>query len=110
MNSRLCLTAILAPALLGGCMTPSGDIDSPDPAFGEAVKYSMAVQVIDPEPVYDPEGAQPGDNGEVAAEAVERYRKGENLEQHKRESRIGISGSDSGAGAGAGAGVGSGPQ
>ena len=74
-----------APLLLAGCMTPSGDIDSPDPAFGEAVKYDMAIQVIDPDPVYDADGAQPGDNGEVAQKAVERYRKGENLDQHKSE-------------------------
>ena len=85
MSSRLRLLALLPLTMAGGCMTPSGDIASPDPAFGEAVKYDMAIQVIDPDPVYPEEGAQPGDNGDVAVKAVERYRKGENLDQHKSE-------------------------
>jgi hypothetical protein len=83
-------------------MTPTGDIASPDPAFGEAVKYDMAIQVIDPDPVYDEDGAQPGDNGEVAAKAVERYRTGENVERHKSDSSMGSSGSAGGAAAGGG--------
>ncbi|HEX6218416.1 MAG TPA: hypothetical protein VFZ35_04000 [Sphingomicrobium sp.] len=71
MNFRLFAPA--AVLLLGACDTvyPNGSID---PGFGEAVKYSTAVQVIDPDPVYTAEGAQPGDNGEKGAEAVKRYR------------------------------------
>ena len=46
------------------------------PQFGEAVKYDMAIQVIDPDPVYPPEAAQPGTNGDAARAAAERYRKG----------------------------------
>ena len=45
-----------------------------DPAFGEAVKYDMAIQTIDPDPVYGPEDAKPGDHGEKGAAAVKRYR------------------------------------
>ena len=47
---------------------------SPDPAFGETVKYNTALQVIDPDPVYPEDAAQPGDSGEKGAAAVERYR------------------------------------
>ena len=38
------------------------------------MKYNAAVQIIDPDPVYDANGAQPGDNGEKGAAAVKRYR------------------------------------
>lgn len=74
MNFRLVAPA--AVLLLGACDTvyPNGSID---PGFGEAVKYSTAVQVIDPDPVYTAEGAQPGDNGEKGAEATKRYRRGQ---------------------------------
>ena len=74
MNSRL-----LAPAavlLLGACDTVYPASQSIDPGFGEAVKYSTAIQVIDPDPVYTAEGARPGDNGELGAEASKRHRTG----------------------------------
>ena len=48
-----------------------------DPGFGEALRYDMAIQTIDPEPVYPEDGAKPGDHGEKAAKATERYRKGQ---------------------------------
>ena len=67
-----------ATLLLAGCATQNGDLaKSAAPSFGEAHRYNMAVQTIDPDPVYDDSGAQPGDNGERAADAVERYRTGE---------------------------------
>jgi hypothetical protein len=47
-----------------------------DPGFGEALRYDMAIQTVDPDPVYPQGGAQPGDHGEKAAKATERYRKG----------------------------------
>lgn len=74
MNFRL-----LAPAavlLLGACDTVYPASQSIDPGFGEAVKYSTAIQVIDPDPVYTAEGARPGDNGELGAEASKRHRTG----------------------------------
>lgn len=107
MNFKLHLAAAASLLILSACAaTPYNHIDTPDPAFGEAVKYDMAIQVINPDPVYDDQGAQPGDNGEVAQKAVERYRKGENLEQHKSEA-ITNSGSSNGN---SGSGSGSGPQ
>ena len=48
-----------------------------DPGLGEAVKYDMAIQTVNPDPVYPEDGAQPGDNGEKGATAVKNYRKGE---------------------------------
>jgi hypothetical protein len=74
MSSRLFAPAALL--LLGACDTvyPNGSID---PGFGEAVKYSTAVQVIDPDPVYTAEDSRPGDNGEKAAGASKRYRSGQ---------------------------------
>jgi hypothetical protein len=49
---------------------------SVDHGLGEAVKYDMAMQTIDPDPVYPPGGAQPGDNAEVGVGAVRRYLQG----------------------------------
>lgn len=48
-----------------------------DPGFGEAYRYDMAIQTVDPDPVYPEAGAKPGENGEKAAKATERYRKGQ---------------------------------
>jgi hypothetical protein len=45
-----------------------------DPGFGDSVKYAAAAQTIDPDPVYAPDGAQPGDSGDKGAHAVKRYR------------------------------------
>ena len=67
-----------------------------DAGFGEAYRYDMAIQTINPDPVYPEDGAKPGDNGEKAAEATERYRKG----QTKPTQRETISGGSSGGGSG----------
>ena len=64
------LRLLAAPALLvaiSAC-TPV------DRGFGEALKYDMAIQTIDPEPVYAEDGAKPGDDGAKAAAATKRYR------------------------------------
>ena len=47
-----------------------------DPGLGEAVRYNMAIQTVNPDPVYPEGGAQPGDNGEKGAKAVKAYRSG----------------------------------
>ena len=47
-----------------------------DPGMGEAVKYNQAIQTVNPDPVYPPSAARPGDSGTTAAAAAERYRKG----------------------------------
>ncbi len=75
MSFRL-LLAPLALALLAGCNTVDPVSQSVDPGFGEAVKYNAFAQTIDPDPVYGPEGMQPGEHGEKASEAMKRYRTG----------------------------------
>lgn len=72
------LAAASAGAMaLAGCNTVNSHIGDTDPFMGEAVKYNAAVQTIDPAPVYPPDGAQAGDNGDVGARAVKRYRNGQ---------------------------------
>lgn len=68
--------ALVVPAslILAGCLNEP--IAQRDPAFGEAVKYDTAIQTVNPDPVYPPGAAQPGDNGDVGAQAVQRYRRG----------------------------------
>ena len=74
MFSRL---KLLVPAvlLIGGCAVDPVT-QSYDSGFGEAQKYDMAIQTIDPDPVYPPGGAQPGDNAEVGVGAMRRYLQG----------------------------------
>lgn len=74
MSSRL-LALAAGCALLGACTTaPLPQAGSLDAGLGEATKYNAAVQIIDPDPTYPAGGAQPGDNGEKAANASRRYR------------------------------------
>jgi hypothetical protein len=69
MSSKLGLT------LIAGMLAWASSACAPvDPGFGETVKYAAAAQTIDPDPVYAPDGAQPGDNGDKGAHAVKRYR------------------------------------
>lgn len=69
MSSKLGL-ALIAGTLVLGCSACA----PVDPGFGETVKYAAAAQTIDPDPVYAPDGAQPGDSGDKGAHAVKRYR------------------------------------
>ena len=107
MSCKVRLLVLLPLLAAAACNTAYQDIGSADPAFGEAVKYDMAVQVVDPDPVYPEDGAQPGDNGAKAAAAVRRYRTDETLQRHNREARqqsvLSTTGGSSGGG-------GSGPQ
>jgi hypothetical protein len=66
----------------------------------------MAIQTIDPDPVYAPDGAQPGDNGDKGAQAVKRYRTGDVMALEE----MGTTGGGSGGGGGGSSGGGSGPQ
>ena len=80
MSSRLLAAAALLA--LAGCqntlyvrpaLPQAGSLDA---GVGETTKYNAAVQVINPDPVYTVDGAQPGDNGAKAAAATKRYRTG----------------------------------
>lgn len=70
MRSRL-LILVPAGALLA--MTGCAPVD---PGFSEAVRYDMAIQTIDPDPVYSEDSLKPGYHGEKAQKATDRYRKG----------------------------------
>ena len=65
----LCLSA-LALIALAGCAPVN-------PYYGEAVRYNAAIHTIDPDPQYPADARQPGDHGEKAQKATERYRKGQ---------------------------------
>lgn len=84
------IAAAAAPFVAAGCAPV-------DPGFGEAYRYDMAVQTIDPEPAYPEGGAQPGDSGEHAAKATERYRKGQTKPVQRESASSSIS---SGGGSG----------
>ena len=76
MSSRpVRLVALAVPlSILAACNTVNPQTGSVDPAFGEALKYDMAIQTIDPDPVYAADAARPGDHGDKGAAAVKRYR------------------------------------
>ena len=76
MSSKRIRMLVLAvsPVMLAACNTVNPVSLSTDPAFGEALKYDMAIQTIDPDPVYTEADAKPGDHGEKGAAAVKRYR------------------------------------
>lgn len=95
MNFRLTLL-VGGSVLLGGCLNEP--IAQRDPALGEAVKFNAAVQTINPDPVYPENSAQPGDSGEHAAKAVERYRKGEVKPVDTMQTTSGTTGSGSSGG------------
>ena len=65
--------AMMAAALAGLAASGCAPVDV---GLGEAHRYDMALQTIDPDPVYPEDGAKPGDSGVLAAEASERYRLG----------------------------------
>lgn len=70
-----------------------------DPGLGEAVRYDMAIQTVNPDPVYPEDGAQPGGSGELGAKAVKAYRSGSTKElQIQSSTSISSSGSGSGGG------------
>ena len=100
MSSRLGLVLIAGTAVLvcSACAPV-------DPGFGDSVKYAAAAQTIDPDPVYAPDGAQPGDNGDKGARAVKRYR----TDSVKDVRVMSTSNSATGGGGGGGA-TGGGPQ
>ena len=69
-NAKLIIPAAALLGLVAGCAPV-------DPGMGEALRYDMAIQTIDPDPVYPAEALQPGYHGEKAQKATDRYRKGQ---------------------------------
>lgn len=74
MSFKRWTLAALASLPLAACATTNPVTGSVDRHFGEAVAWNKAVQVINPDPVYPANSAQPGSSGDVAVGAAERYR------------------------------------
>ena len=55
--------AAMGAISLAACATPDPVTGSVDRHFGEALAWNKAVQVINPDPVHSPTGAQPGSSG-----------------------------------------------
>lgn len=79
------LAAASAALLAGACTHIDPNSGSPDPQFGEAVKYNALAHTIDPDPVYPDDAAQPGESGAKGAEAVKRYRTDQVNARHRTE-------------------------
>jgi hypothetical protein len=94
MSCKLGALTIAATALVVSGCAPV------DVGLGEAQHYDMAVQTIDPDPVYPEDGAKPGDNGDKAAQATKRYR----TDKVKPVQTLSSSSSSSGSGTGMGSG------
>lgn len=72
-----CEAKLIVPAVVLATLAACAPVDA---GLGEAVRYDMAAQTVNPDPVYPEDGAQPGDSGVRGAEAVKAYRKGETKE------------------------------
>ncbi len=106
--NRLSIAAA-ACAMLAACATPNPQsrIGEEDPLFGESVRYNVAVQTINPDPVYPEGGMEPGSSGAKGAAAVARYRTDQVNLRHRSEVNAAKSGALSTT---QGSGSGSGPR
>lgn len=95
MNSKLKLGLSGASVMVLAACAPV------DAGFGEALRYDMAAQTVDPDPVYAESGAKPGDSGKHAADATKRYREGNTKPVQVQSTKSG-GGSGSGSGGGSG--------
>ncbi len=78
MRFKLTMAALAVTLLATGC-TPV------DHSFGDAVAYAKQIQTIDPDPQYPEGSAEPGDSGQVAADAARAHRTG-NVKQPSTQS------------------------
>lgn len=77
---------------LAGAACAAASCAPVDSGFGEALRYDMAVQTIDPDPQYAADALQPGYHGEKAQKATDRYRKGTTKPVRTESSTSGSSG------------------
>lgn len=92
MSSKLAAcTLIVGAALLSGC-------SAVDPGMGEAVKYDMVAQTVNPDPVYSANALTAGSDGVRGQKATERYRKDAVKPIERESTSSGGSGSGSGSG------------
>jgi len=97
MRSKVVLVSTGAALLAAAGCAPV------DPGFGEATRYDMAIQTIDPDPQYPADAAKPGDSGDHGQKASERYRKG-TTKPVRKESIGGGGGSGGGSSSGSSSG------
>lgn len=101
----------LACVAVGGCNTAHKQIGQEDPFVGEAVRYNAAVHIINPDPIYPEDAAEPGSSGAKGAAAVARYRSDQVNARHRSEVAASRAGSLSTTqGTGSGSSGGSGPR
>jgi hypothetical protein len=98
MCSRRFWLAAIGCAALAGCNTAQTHIGDEDAAVGEAVKYDIAIQTVNPAPVYGPDSALPGSNGDVGAAAVKRYRTDKVKQPQAQNPSSNMNGSSGGGG------------
>jgi hypothetical protein len=98
MSSKRLLIAVAACAILAGCNTAYTRIGDESPVLGEAFRYDAAIQTINPAPVYPPDAAQPGSNGDVGAAAAKRYRTGQVKDVQTVGTTSGVGGGSGGGG------------
>lgn len=96
MSSKRLWIALAASTGLAGCNTAQTHIGDESPVLGEAFAYDNAIQTINPAPVYPPEAAKPGSNGDVGATAVKRYRTGQVKQTQATSTTINVSGGGGG--------------
>ena len=88
-SMKLLAVVSLAPLVLTACENPLEPKQTLHPAFGDAVRHNMAVQILNPEG--HPDLTPTAMDGARAAEAVERYRAGKTREV-VREKTSGVGG------------------
>ena len=72
MSFKISAARLTAAAGLVGLLAGCAPVD---PGMGEALKYDMVAQTVNPDPVYAPNALQPGSDGTHAQKATDRYRK-----------------------------------
>ena len=103
MSFKVSVSRLIAvAALLAGCAPV-------DPGMGEAVKYDMVAQTVNPDPVYSPDALRPGYDGIHGQKATDRYHK-DSVKAVVREQTGSGSGGGSGGGSSGGSGGGFGGQ
>ena len=96
MFSSRCVPLALLALLLAACASVDPVTGSYDRSLGEAVAWNKQAQVVNPDPVLGNQGAQPGDRGDRAARADQRYR----TDRVKPVERVGTTEGGGGSGGG----------
>ena len=94
MSFKVAASRLVAvAALLAGCAPV-------DPGMGEAVKYDMLAQTVNPDPVYKPDALRPGYDGIHGQKATDRYHKDAVKAVVREQTGRGSGGGNGGSGGG----------